>query len=82
MPSSVAMASAHTPWCDCGWISWRCALLAPIGSRPFLGSDIISVPPETTRSSMPAMIALAAKLALVMPEPQKRSRVTPLALMS
>ena len=21
MPSSVAIASAHTPWCDCGWIS-------------------------------------------------------------
>ncbi len=49
---------------------------------PFLGSDIISVPPEMTRSSMPAMIALAAKLVAVMPEPQKRSSVTPLALVS
>ena len=28
---------------------------------------------------MPAMIALAAMLVAVMPEPQKRSRVTPLA---
>jgi hypothetical protein len=26
MPSSVAIASAHTPWCDCGWISWRCSV--------------------------------------------------------
>jgi hypothetical protein len=58
------------------------ALLAPIGSMPCLGNDIISVPPEITRSSMPAMMALAAMLVLVMPEPQKRSRVTPLALTS
>ena len=70
---------AQTPWCDCGWISWRWALPAPIGSRPFFGSDIISVPPPTTRSSMPAMIAFAAMLLAVMPEPQNRSRVTPLA---
>ncbi len=57
-------------------------LFAPMGRRPFLGIDIISVPPATTRSSMPAITAVAAMLALVMPEPQKRSRVTPLALMS
>ena len=31
---------------------------------------------------MPAMTALAAKLVAVMPEPQKRSRVTPLAVTS
>ena len=53
--------------------------MAPIGSMPFLGSDIISVPPEITTSSMPAMMALAAMLVLVMPDPQNRSRVTPLA---
>ena len=53
-----------------------------VPESPFFGSDIISVPPETTRSSMPAMIALAAMLALVMPDPQNRSSVTPLAVMS
>ena len=79
MPSSDAIASAHTPWCDCGWISWRCALPAPIGRRPFFGNDIISVPPPMTRSSWPAITIAAAKLLAVMPEPQKRSRVTPLA---
>src|SRR5215469_2766550 len=41
--------------------------------------DIISVPPATTRSSRPAMIDAAAMLTLVMPEPQNRSSVTPLA---
>ncbi len=49
------------------------------GRRRF-GMDIISVPPATTRSSMPAMIEAAAMLTAVMPEPQKRSSVTPLAL--
>ena len=44
--------------------------------------DIISVPPEITSSSMPAMMALAAMLVLVMPDPQNRSSVTPLALTS
>ena len=73
------MASAHTPWCGWGWIDCRCALLAPIGSSPFFGRDIISVPPAMTRSSMPAMMALAAMLVAVMPDPQKRSSVTPLA---
>ncbi len=77
MPSIVAMASAQTPWCDCGWIDCRWALLAPIGSSPFFGSDIISVPPPMTRSSMPAMMALAAMLLAVMPEPQNRSSVMP-----
>ena len=37
MPSIEAIASAHTPWWDCGWISWRWAFLAPIGRRPFFG---------------------------------------------
>ncbi len=82
IPSIVAIASAQTPWCDCGWISSRWGLFAPIGNSPFLGNDIISVPPDTTRSSIPAMIAVAAMFALVIPDPQKRSRVTPLALMS
>jgi hypothetical protein len=53
-----------------------------MGNMPVFGSDIISVPPEITRSSMPAMMALAAMLVLVMPEPQNRSSVTPLALTS
>jgi len=41
--------------------------------------DIFSVPPAMTRSSAPDMIEAAAMLTLVMPEPQKRSSVTPLA---
>ena len=49
---------------------------------PFFGNDIISVPPDTTRSSRPAFTEAAAMFADVMPEPQKRSRVTPLAFMS
>jgi len=57
-------------------------LPAPIGRRPFFGNDIISVPPETTSSSIPAITASAAMLALVMPEPQNRSSITPLAWMS
>ncbi len=44
--------------------------------------DIISVPPAMIRSSMPAMIPLAAMLLAVMPDPQNRSRVMPLALTS
>ena len=79
MPSSGAMASAHTPWCDWGWICCRCSLRAPIGRRPFLGSDIISVPPPMVTSSRPAITMAAAKLLAVMPEPQNRSSVTPLA---
>ena len=55
MPSSVAMASAHTPWCDCGWISWRCGLLRAHRQQALACSDIISVPPAMTRSSMPDM---------------------------
>jgi len=43
---------------------------------------IISVPPAITRSSMPDMIDAAARFTVVMPEPQKRSSVMPLALMS
>ena len=43
-----------------------------------LGMDIISVPPPMTRSAMPDMMVDAARLTAVMPEPQKRSRVTPL----
>ena len=53
-----------------------------MGRRPFFGSDIISVPPPITRSSMPAMIELAAMFTAVIPDPQKRSRVTPDARMS
>ena len=44
--------------------------------------DIISVPPPMVKSSMPAMILAAAILTDVIPEPQKRSSVTPLALTS
>ena len=45
-------------------------------------SDIISVPPAITTSSMPLMICAAAKFTAVMPPPQKRSSVVPEALMS
>ena len=38
--------------------------------------DIISVPPATTRSSMPDMICAAARLTAVMPPPQKRGRAS------
>ena len=44
--------------------------------------DIISVPPATTRSSMPDLMQAAARLTALMPDPQKRSIVMPLALMS
>ena len=50
--------------------------------RPFAAApsiDIISVPPAITRSSEPDMMEAAAMLTLVMPDPQKRSSVTPLA---
>ena len=40
-------------------------------------SDIISVPPAITRSSMPDMMLAAAMFTVVMPEPQKRSSVMP-----
>ena len=53
-----------------------------MGNTPFFGKDIISVPPETTRSSIPDMTDEAAIFALVIPDPQNRSSVTPLALMS
>ena len=43
------------------------------------GIDIISVPPAITTSSKPAMMEAAAMFTVVMPEPQKRSSVTPLA---
>jgi len=53
-----------------------------MGGRPSAlrrpGIDIISVPPAITRSSKPAMIEAAAMFTVVMPEPQKRSSVTPL----
>ena len=45
-------------------------------------NDIISQPPPITQSSMPAMMDAAAMFTLVMPEPQKRSRVTPEAAVS
>ena len=72
------------PGCDCGWRARRRRLpLSMVGgpSSPGerrLGMDIISVPPATMRSSMPDMIEAAAILTVVMPDPQKRSRVTPL----
>ena len=37
------------------------------------------MPPATIRSSTPAMIEAAAMVTLVIPPPQKRDRVTPLA---
>src|SRR5689334_17620094 len=52
-----------------------------LASRRF-GIDIISVPPATTRSAMPAMMLCAAMFTVVMPEPQKRSSVTPLLVTS
>ena len=90
MPSSEAIASAATPWWVCGCRARRCSFPASIiGPRtdccaaPSAGcSDIISQPPAMTTSSMPDMIDAAAMMLVVMPEPQKRSRVTPLALMS
>ena len=64
MPSSVAIASAATPWWVCGWRARRRRLPAsisgprtPIWASPSAGcSDIISQPPAMTTSSMPAMI--------------------------
>src|SRR5258708_7137105 len=47
----------------------------PSPRRPSI--DIISVPPAIRRSSEPDMIELAAILTLVIPEPQKRSSVSP-----
>ena len=44
--------------------------------------DIISVPPAMTMSSMPGHDLPAAMLVAVMPMPQKRSSVTPLAFTS
>ena len=79
------MASAQTPWLDCGWRarSRRLPLsMLPGPSRSVAVIDIISVPPAIIRSSMPDMIECAARLTVVMPEPQKRSSVTPLARMS
>ena len=74
MFSSVAMASAQTPWFDCGWLSRRRRLPESMkGLRPPMMApycDIISVPPATTRSAKPAMIVEAARLVVVMPEPQ------------
>ena len=42
----------------------------------------MSVPPAMTMSSMPDTTMPAAKFDVVMPLPQKRSSVTPLALTS
>ena len=83
----VAMASAQTPWLDCGWRARRRRLPLSIIGGPSpaprrLGMDIISVPPAITRSSMPDMIEAAARFTAVMPEPQNRSSVTPLERMS
>src|SRR5579862_8234261 len=47
-------------------------LFEPIGTR-----DIISTPPETTRSSCPAMIAAAALKFVCIDEPHWRSTVVP-----
>ncbi len=47
-----------------------------------LYEDIISAPPAMTTSSIPAMIVAAAKFADVIPDPQKRSSVTPLAVIA
>ena len=79
------MASAQTPWCDCGWRARRRRLpesiiIGPSPRRVCI--DIFSVPPAITRSSWPDMIEAAAMLTVVMPEPQKRSSVTPEARMS
>src|SRR4051812_23821615 len=90
MPSNVAIASAATPWCVCGCRARSRSLPASIsGPRTFICaspsagcSDIISQPPAMTTSSNPDMIDAAAKLVVVMPEPQKRSRVTPEAFVS
>ena len=80
------MASAATPWFVCGWRARRRSLppsmkgdrLLPLVFAAY--DDIISAPPATTTSSMPDMTGAAPKLAPVMPEPQKRSSVTPLAV--
>jgi hypothetical protein len=85
MPSSVATASAQTPWCDCGCLARSRKLPVSIinGPSPRRSAiDIFSVPPPITRSSVPDMTEAAAKFTEVMPEPQKRSSVTPLALTS
>ena len=52
------------------------------GSASEVVKLIISVPPAMTRSDMPDMIVEAPKLTVEMPDPQKRSMVTPEARMS
>ena len=81
-----AIASAHTPWCGCGCSSRKCKLPLSMKGEPLNSgvpnNDIISAPPPMTRSSMPDMMEAAAKLTVVMPDPQKRSRVIALAFVS
>ena len=84
MPSIVAMVSAQMPCWVCGWLARsRMLPLSNTGDAPGVGGGrplplISSVPPATTRSDMPDMMVAAAKFTVVIPEPQKRSRVTPL----
>src|SRR6266566_4181621 len=75
-PHSSAITSAESPW---GTISQRSSSLSersppfdPIGTR-----DIVSTPAETTRSSCPAEIAVAALKFVCMDEPHWRSTVVP-----
>ncbi len=88
IPSMVAMASAQMPCWVCGWLARsRMLPLSNTGEAPGVGGGrplplISSVPPATTMSDMPDMMVEAAKLTVVMPEPQKRSSVTPLLRMS
>ena len=70
----VGLRMAVRAGADC-----RCRSSAGRSAAAAFGIDIISVPPAMTRSSMPAMIEAAAMFTAVMPEPQKRSSVTPLA---
>ena len=81
-PSMVAMRSAEMP---CGtWVSFcrRCMLLPsmPPPSEPIGTRDMLSTPPATTSSCWPDITPMAAKLNAWAPEPQKRFRVTPVAV--
>src|SRR5690348_12791149 len=75
-PHSFAISSAEIP---CITMSWRSQtsgdiepLFDPIGTR-----DIISTPPETTRSSCPDHTAAAALKFVCIEEPHWRSTVVP-----
>ena len=75
MPSSVAMASAATPWLGWGHTARRCSFPESMKNPPpstllVPYDDISSVPPAIMTSSNPARIDAAARFTAVMPDPQ------------